>query len=65
MAVKLFLLTLVVFLVVIAAMAVGVLFRRDPIKGSCGGLGAVGLEGECEFCGGDRSDCKRRQPDAV
>lgn len=61
MIVKLFLLTLVAFLVVIAAMAIGVMFRREPIKGSCGGLGAVGLEGECEFCGGDGHDCKRRR----
>lgn len=45
-----FLLTLIVVGVVIAAMAIGVMFGRKPIGGSCGGLGAVGLEceGACE-----------------
>ncbi|NLF53873.1 MAG: (Na+)-NQR maturation NqrM [Thauera phenolivorans] len=44
-----FLLTLVIVGVVIAAMAIGVIFGRKPIAGSCGGLGAVGLscDGGC------------------
>ena len=42
-----FLITLGVIGLVIAAMAIGVMFGRKPIAGSCGGLGAVG--GDCEF----------------
>lgn len=51
-----FILALIVFAVVIAAMAIGVLFGRKPIAGSCGGLGAVGLE--CE--GGCENPCPKR-----
>ncbi len=38
-------------------MAVGVLFGRKPISGSCGGMKALGLDMECEICGGDLSKC--------
>lgn len=51
-----FLVTLAVFLVVIAAMSLGVLFGRKPIAGSCGGLGAMGKE--CEF--GCKKPCSKR-----
>lgn len=35
----LFLVTFAAFLIVVAIMAVGVIFGRDAIKGSCGGAG--------------------------
>jgi len=44
-------------LLLVAAMAVGVLFGRKPISGSCGGMKALGLDMECEICGGDLSKC--------
>lgn len=47
-----------IMLSVVAAMAVGVIFKRKPIAGSCGGLSAVGIEGECEICGGDPDKCE-------
>ncbi|KKC98949.1 (Na+)-NQR maturation NqrM [Photobacterium sp. WH77] len=37
-----------VFLLVIVAMAVGYIFQRKTVAGSCGGLGAVGIEKECD-----------------
>ena len=52
-----FVLALLVFMTIMAAMAVGVIFGRAPIKGSCGGLGAVGIDQECEICGGDPQRC--------
>ncbi|MEJ2669869.1 MAG: (Na+)-NQR maturation NqrM [Gammaproteobacteria bacterium] len=49
--------TLFVMLFVIAAMAVGVLCGRKPLKGSCGGLNAIGLNGECKICGRTTGSC--------
>lgn len=53
-----FLIALIVFVMIIAAMSVGVMFGRPPITGSCGGLGAVGIDQECEICGGNPQRCE-------
>ncbi len=53
------LLSLLVMLLVVAGMAIGVLMGRKPISGSCGGIAALGLDTECEICGGDRAKCDR------
>ncbi|KWU01301.1 hypothetical protein APQ14_06260 [Vibrio toranzoniae] len=42
-----FLLTLLGFVGVIFLMAIGVIFSRKPIKGSCGGLAQLDIEREC------------------
>ena len=52
-----YVLALLLFMGIMAAMAVGVIFGRAPIKGSCGGLGAAGIDQECEICGGDPQRC--------
>ncbi|MDP1540455.1 MAG: (Na+)-NQR maturation NqrM [Moraxellaceae bacterium] len=45
-------------LLVIVAMAIGVLNGREPIKGSCGGLNRLGLrDGECPVCGDNPAKC--------
>lgn len=61
---------LIVFLtmlLVVAAMAVGVIFGRKPIAGSCGGIAALGIEKECSICGGNRQKCEEvnRDKDVV
>jgi len=43
-----FLITFGFFLVVIAAMAVGYIFQKKTISGSCGGLSSVGMEKVCD-----------------
>lgn len=42
-----FIAAFLLLLVVVAAMAIGVMFGRGAIKGSCGGLNQVGLSGSC------------------
>nr|WP_320823430.1 (Na+)-NQR maturation NqrM [Reinekea sp.] len=42
---------------VVALMAVGVIFGRKPIAGSCGGMAALGMLSECDVCGGDQAIC--------
>lgn len=66
-----YILATVIFLVLFAAMAVGVIFSNKPIKGSCGGLNKIGLGSEeCEICGGNPDKCdesgsqsKKTKPD--
>ena len=44
----LFIITLGFFLVVVLGMAVGYIFQRKSIAGSCGGLGSMGIEKACD-----------------
>ena len=60
-----FLLATVIFGVVILGMAVGVLMGREPIKGSCGGMGALGVDTACELCGGDPRRCDEETRDGA
>ena len=53
-----FFLTLGFLLLVVAAMAVGVLFSNKPIKGSCGGIQALGLGEKCDICGSNTDECE-------
>ena len=46
-------------LLMVTLMAVGVIFGRKPIAGSCGGMKALGMEMECEVCGGDPMNCEK------
>lgn len=41
-------LSFIIVVVVVAAMSIGVVAGREPIKGSCGGLNG----GRCELCSG-------------
>lgn len=47
-----------------ALMAVGVMFGRKPIAGSCGGMAAIGMESECDVCGGDKTRCDKENAKA-
>lgn len=59
----LFLISAGVIGLVIAAMAVGVMMGRGPIKGSCGGMGALGIDTACDICGGDPQRCDEETRD--
>lgn len=54
--------TLAIFLIVMLIMAVGVLFKRPCLRGSCGGPEVMGPDGEpvtCATC--PNKDKKRRE----
>ncbi|MEL7496372.1 MAG: FAD:protein FMN transferase [Planctomycetota bacterium] len=58
-----FLMSAVVFGMVIVAMAVGAIFNNKPVKGSCGGLSSMTNEdGEatCTICSKPTTDCVER-----
>lgn len=55
------LLAFLIMLLLVAGMAVGVLFGRKPISGSCGGMKALGLDMACEICGGDPDRCETNE----
>lgn len=43
-----FVVIFLMFFAMIGLMAVGVMLKRKPISGSCGGLGGVGIEKACD-----------------
>lgn len=43
-----FILAFVFFIVVVVAMSVGYIFQQKSISGSCGGLGALGIDKACD-----------------
>ena len=53
-----YLLATLVFALVVTGMALGVIFSNKPIKGSCGGIGALGMDTACEICGGNPTICE-------
>ncbi len=55
-----FLVTLLIMLLVVSALAVGVIFGRKPLAGSCGGVGAALGQQDyvCDICGGDEAKCQ-------
>lgn len=54
-------LTLLALAVIMLIMSVGVLMGRKPIAGSCGGMSALGMETECDVCGGNKQVCETEQ----
>ncbi len=52
-----FVITLAFFLVVIVGMAVGYIFQKKTLAGSCGGLGSVGIDKACNC----DNPCEKRQ----
>ena len=65
-----FVLTFVIFLIIIVIMSLGVILMNKNIKGSCGGLNAISGSDKCSVCNKDidpnsplisQLDCKRSQ----
>lgn len=45
--------------IVMTGMAIGVLVKGKPIKGSCGGISALGMGTACDICGGNPQKCEK------
>lgn len=45
---EVFILTFILLLIVVGAMAIGYILQRKTIAGSCGGLDALGIEKACD-----------------
>ncbi len=67
---EIFVLTFVIFLIIILIMSLGVMLMNKNIKGSCGGLNAISGKDKCSVCNKDidpnsslisQLDCKRSQ----
>lgn len=54
---EVFIFTFIILIVVVAAMAIGYMVQRKTIAGSCGGLGALGIEKACDC----DTPCEKRQ----
>ena len=60
---SMFLISFVLIGLVMAGMAIGVMAGRGPLKGSCGGMGALGIDTACDICGGDPQRCEEETRD--
>lgn len=56
---SIFIFTFFFMLLIVIGMALGSILANKPIKGSCGGLSALGLKTDCMICGGDESQWRR------
>ncbi|HBD12821.1 MAG TPA: ApbE family protein [Porticoccaceae bacterium] len=54
-------LAFVFIVLIVVGMSVGAIFANKPIKGSCGGIAALGMDTSCDICGGDTSKCEEEQ----
>lgn len=56
---ELFLIVFCVMAILMAMMAIGVVFNNKPISGSCGGMSALGMDVACDICKGDPAKCDK------
>ena len=56
-----YLISFAVISLIVLSMSVGVIFANKPIKGSCGGMAALGIDTSCDICGGDTKKCDEEQ----
>lgn len=52
-----FLITLGVFVLFFILMGIGYMIKKQPLKGSCGGVATLMGDEYCQFCGNDPNKC--------
>ncbi len=55
-----FIITFVVFLLFFLLMGIGYLIKKQPLKGSCGGVANLMGDEYCQFCGNDPNKCENQ-----
>lgn len=58
---EILILTFAALMLIVVAMSVGVIMGQKPIKGSCGGMSALGMDTVCDICGGRPIDCENEE----
>ena len=51
-----------ILLLAIGGMAIGIIFGKKPLSGSCGGLNPDGV---CTYCGGDPQKCENTESNSI
>lgn len=49
--------TFTVFVLFFIFMGIGYMFKKQPLRGSCGGVAKLMGDENCEFCGNDPNLC--------
>lgn len=57
-------LAFVILMLVMGGMAIGLILRGKPIKGSCGGIASLGMGTACDICGGNPQKCEKEEEGA-
>lgn len=50
--------TFTVFVLFFIFMGIGYMFKKQPLKGSCGGVAKLMGDERCSFCGDDPNKCE-------
>lgn len=50
--------TFTVFVLFFVFMGIGYMFKKQPLKGSCGGVAKLMGDETCSFCGDDPNKCE-------
>lgn len=58
------LLAFIIFSFLFAGMAIGLMVKGKPLKGSCGGVAALMGNETCDLCGGNPNKCEELQDQA-
>lgn len=56
-----FIFAFIAMVLIVVGMALGAMVQNKPLKGSCGGLNALGLKDGCDVCGGNDDKCEEEQ----